>query len=214
MSSSQYGVLVGTVRQGREDPPEDRTPHFEIWIDGGSNFRAAVNVRSSDQSDLLVYSSSDFTNPTKLDLPVLAAGPRGFRPLPTGTGGQGLDYVRDDLFPLDAMAPDPAAGGGQSLGVLLGGIVDRAASDAAAVAVVFGSFFADRGGDATFGFQSEQGIHDVHMMQGSPGRYADENTVNGDGALFVRFGDGSTFAFFARFDSQAIATDPSGNPLR
>lgn len=222
MSGSRYGVLVGTVRQGREDPAGSRSPHFEIWVEAGpdspaaasTDFRAAVNVRSSDGSNLLVYTADDFADPTKCHLPSLAAGPRGFQPLSTGPGGDGLDYVRDGLFPLAAMVPEPATGGASSLADLFAGVVARAASDPAAVVLVFGDFFADAGADATFGFSPEQGIHDVHMMQGSTGRYAAENTPNGDGALFVRFGDGTTFAFFARFDTQATATDPAtGDPI-
>lgn len=213
MASNAYGVLVGTIHEGQEDPASDRTPHYEIWIEANGNFRAAVNVRSDDQSELLVHVDQDFLKPTKLDLPALAAGAKGFKRLTTGPGGQGLDYVRDGLFDLSAMTPAPATGAADSLASLFTGVVARATTDADAVIMVFGAFFSDRAADEVFGFSPAEGVHDVHMMQGSTGSFAHENTVNGDGALFVRFGDGTTFAFFARFDTQSVSTDPtSGAP--
>ena len=209
MASTEYGVLVGTIHEGQEDPASDTTPHYEIWIEANGNFRAAVNVRSADQSELLVHVDQDFTNPTKLDLPGLAAGAKGFKRLTIGPGGQGLDYVRDGLFDLSTMTPAPATGAAGSLASLFTSVVAKATTDASAVIMVFGAFFSNRGADEVFAFSPAQGVHDVHMMQGNAGSYAGENTVNGDGALFVRYGDGTMFAFFARFATQSVTTDPT-----
>lgn len=209
MVSTTYGVLVGTIREGQEDPASDATPHYEIWIEANGNFRAAVNVRSSDQSELLVHVDQAFANPTRLDLPGLAAGAKGFKRLTTGPGGQGLDYVRDGLFDLSTMTAAPATGAADSLAALFTAVVAKATTDAGAVVMVFGTFFSDRGADEVFAFSPAQGVHDVHMMQGNAGAYAHENTVHGDGALFVRYGDGTVFAFFARFDTQSVTTDPT-----
>ena len=209
MARSEYGVLVGTIHEGQEDPASDRTPHYEIWIEANGNFRAAVNVRSGDQSELLVHVDQAFAGATKLDLPGLAAGAKGFKRLTTGPGGQGLDYVRDGLFDLSTMTAAPATGPAGSLAALFTGVVSRATTDPGAVIMVFGAFFSDEAADQVFAFSPAQGVHDVHMMQGNSGAYAGENTVNGDGALFVRYGDGTTFAFFARFDTQSVTTDPT-----
>ena len=79
---------------------------------------------------------------------------------------------------------------------------------------MFGQYFQDQGADTTFGFSPERGVHDIHMMQGNPGRYESENRVNGDGALFIRYGTGQTFAFFSRFSTEALTTDPrTGDPV-
>lgn len=204
-----YGVLVGTIRDGREDPAADRSPHYEIEIEAAGTWRVAVNVRSTDGSDVLAFLSEAYANPTKRDLPALAAGAKGFTALATGPDGAGLDYVRDGLFDLAAMQPVGATGGPETLAPLFDAVVARARADAGAVAIVFGQSFADRGADATFGFSPEQGVHDIHMMQGNAGSFADDNTVNGDGALFVRFGGGGVFAFFARFATQSVTTDPA-----
>ena len=45
------------------------------------------------------------------------------------------------------------------------------------------------------------------MMQGNSGAFASYNRVNGDGAIFFRFGDGKTAALFVRFSTQSLHTD-------
>jgi uncharacterized protein YukJ len=193
----RYGILVGRVRDGREKA-SGASPHYEIWIEaGGDNYRVAVNVRSVDGSDVLAFFDPDFRKPTKLDLPARAEGPPGLTPLSTGPGGEGLDYLRDGLFPLDAMQPIPPEGSGISLKNLLDGQVERAKADPQAVAIAVGESFADGGSDETFGFSPERGVHDIHMMQGNSGSFASDNRVNGDGALFIRFAGGETIALFA-----------------
>jgi uncharacterized protein YukJ len=206
-----YGVLVGTIHDGREDPP-GRSPHYEIWVQADTNYRIAVNVRSIDGSDVLAHYDPDFVKPTKLDLASLATGKKGFTALPTGPGGEGLDYLRDDLFPIGAMTPIPAEVQAITLRNLLDAQIKRAKADQDAVVIAFGEFFRDRGRDSTFGFSPELGVHDIHMMQGNRGSFADDNRINGDGALFIRFGDGETVALFIRFTTQSTTTDDRGNP--
>jgi len=209
-----YGVLVGTIHDGRQDPP-NHTPHYEIWVQADTNYRIAVNVRSADGSDVLAHYDPNFTKPTKRDLAGLAAGKKGFTSLPTGPGGAGLDYLRDDLFPIDVMSLIPTNVQGItaiSLGNLLDAQIKRAKADQSAVVIAFGEFFRDPGRDSTFGFSPELGVHDIHMMQGNSGSFAGDNRINGDGALFIRFADGETVALFVRFTSQSTTTDDRGNP--
>lgn len=210
--SRRYGVLVGRIKDGREEA-RGRSPHYEIWVDaGGADYRIAVNVRSVDGSDVLAYFDADYRQPTSLDLPSLA-GTSGFRPLTTGPSGDGLDYLRDRLFPLDAMQDLPSEGAGMSLANLLDAQIERAKADAEAVVLAFGESFRDSGVDSTFGFSPEQGVHDIHMMQGNSGSFASDNRVKGDGALFIRFRGGETIALFVRFTSQATGTDSrTGDP--
>ena len=207
-----YGVLVGTVKDGQLDPAGN-SPHYEIWIAADTNYRVAVNVRSVDQSEVLVHYDPAYALPTKRDLAGLAAGPTGFTLLRTGAGGEGLDYVRDGLFPLADMQPLPPDGTGVTLQNVLDAQIERAKADSAAVAIVFGDGFSDPGSDATFGFSPERGAHDIHMMQGDTGSFASDNRINGDGALFLRFSGGETVALFIRFATQSLTTDDAGNPI-
>jgi hypothetical protein len=47
-----YGLLVGTIRDGQEDPA-GHSPHYEIWVEADQNYRTVVNVRSVDGSDVV-----------------------------------------------------------------------------------------------------------------------------------------------------------------
>jgi uncharacterized protein YukJ len=211
LAARTYGVLTGKVKAGRLDPGGD-SPHYEIWIDAGPNYRLAVNVRSVDTSEVLVHYDPAYALPTKRALAALAAGPAGFTPLATGPAGAGLDYLRDGLFALADMHPIPPDGSGVTLRNLLDGQVQRAIADPGAIAIAFGEGFTDPGSDATFGFAPENGVHDIHMMQGNSGSFAADNRVNGDGALFLRFAGGVTVALFIRFATQSTNTDANGNP--
>jgi uncharacterized protein YukJ len=61
--------------------------------------------------------------------------------LQTGPGGAGLDYLRDDLFPIDAMAPIPPDGQGVTLRNLLDAQIKRAKADRSAVVIAFANSF-------------------------------------------------------------------------
>ena len=211
--ASKYGVLVGTVRDGHEDA--GKSPHYEIWVQGGGDYRIAVNVRSEDGSDVLALLDDAYAG-TTVDLAGLASGEKGFRALATGAEGAGLDYLRDaGLVDVTAMVSIPPDGPGQTLAPDFDAVVGKAKADPDAVVIAFGEFYADKGSDRDFGFSPEQGIHDIHMNQGNAAPYERDNRVHGDGALFIRFGDGSVFAFFSRFTTQSLQTDPSsGNPVQ
>jgi uncharacterized protein YukJ len=207
-----YGLLVGSVKDGRMDP-SGKSPHYEIWVGADHDYRIAVNVQSVDGSDVLAYFDPSFRSRTKLNLPKRAAAEAGFTPLRTGPGGEGLDFLRDKLFPLKKMADIPGEGAGVTLANLLDAQIERAKADSSAVILVCGEFFKDRGRDHTFGFSPELGLHDIHMMQGNTGSFANDNRVNGDGALFIRFKGGETVALFVRFTTQSTSTDDrTGNP--
>jgi hypothetical protein len=66
-----------------------------------------------------------------------------------------------------------------------------------------------------FGFRPGNGVHDIHMNQGSTGRFARDNGVWQDGGLFLHFPGGDQWvAVFLAFQSQAWHTDDrTGGPL-
>ncbi|WP_084803068.1 DUF2278 family protein [Bradyrhizobium sp. NAS80.1] len=211
----QYGVLVGSIVDGFESP-EGASPHYEIWVKGDADYRIAVNVQSVDDSEVLAYFDARFDRSGTLDLTSLLTGDPGFRALRTGPAGQGgLDYLRDNLFPIDQMQPIPAAGSGVTLKNLLDANIERAKADPTAMVVSFGEFFQDAGPDQYFGFRPERGIHDIHMMQGNSGQFASDNRVHGDGALLLSFNNAQEIvALFVRFQTQSLNTDDNtGAPI-
>ncbi len=211
-----YGILVGRVEDGHLDP-KAKTPHYEILVKAHHNFyRIAVNVESRTGSDVLVFVNQNFTAKTKLDLPARANGGFGFTPLKTGPRGEGLDYLRDDLFPVGQMKDIPRAGSGVTLKDLLDSFVARAKADPESVILACGESFENPGSDPIFHFSPARGIHDIHMMQGDPvdSNFHDDNRVNGDGAVFFRFSGGQAVALFIKFQTQATRTDnETGDPV-
>lgn len=212
-----YGVLVGKVTDGQENPGGN-SPHYEILVDAaGTAYRVAVNIQSvvtQDQSsEVYAFYDRQYTDDTKLGLAALAGGPHGIAELRFGPGGNGLDYVRDNLFDLTQMRKIPADGSGISLVSILDGQVERAKADATAVVIAVGEAFDDDQTSEEVGFNLGRGVHDIHMMQGNEGRFAEDNRINGDGALFLRFAGGETAALFIRFGTQSTDTDDNGNPI-
>jgi len=66
----------------------------------------------------------------------------------------------------------------------------------------------------------DMGIHDVHMNQGSSGRFVnngldnhnDHNDIWQDGAVIVDLGQPQFAAYFTAFTQQNVPTDNLGNP--
>jgi uncharacterized protein YukJ len=207
-----YGVLVGRITDGQENPG-GRSPHYEILVDAaGTPFRVAVNVQSVEGSEVLAYFDSKYAQDTPLGLAKLASGLHGFTSLQNGQTFSGLDYLRDNLFPLGQMQPIPADGSGISLSSLLDAQIERAKQDPLAVVIAVGDEFDDSQTNEQVGFNLGRGVHDIHMMQGNSGVFEKDNRIHGDGALFIRFSGGETIALFVRFDSQSTTTDDNGNP--
>ena len=113
MPLANYGVLKGkAIDAKRED--DQSTPHYQVHILAGSaHNRIAVNAKSqTSPSELLFLVDDNFQHPLTGRLPDLA---QGFTLLPRTAAGQGLDYIRGNLFnrldmrPLPSNLPGPGA---------------------------------------------------------------------------------------------------------
>jgi len=186
--------------------------HATLAYDSGggeTQWDCAINVGTDDADDLLQYRLIyDFHHPVMAQL---LAAPPGFSDL-TGTADlPALDFLRTDVLsetgswrPSDVMdgseSPEPLA----SLKRLL-----VAAQQSAAAVFVFGRKYTD--GD---------GIHDVHMNQGSQGSgffnfgddRNDHNDVWQDGAVIVQVDGQRVAGYFTAFTQQIVPTDGLGNP--
>jgi uncharacterized protein YukJ len=206
-----YGVLTASVVDRRREGSAD-TPHYQVRLtaDDGTDYRAAVNVKSQQSpSELLYLLDDDFRHPLTAALEGLGAG---WHPLPAGPGGPNLDYVRANLFDAGKMRPLPpdVEGPDNDLPDLLEHYVQRAIADPAARLHVFGQRWgpeADKK-DKIFGFLPGNGVHDVHMNQGNSGQFARDDGVFQDGGLVFHFPAESRWVgIFLAFQSQAFHTD-------
>jgi uncharacterized protein YukJ len=79
---------------------------------------------------------------------------------------------------------------------------------------VFGSKFeSENKEDSIFGFEPEQGIHDVHMNQGNYGSWKKDNGIWQDGGILLQKED-KWIAIFLAFLTQSWCTDEQGNPKK
>ena len=211
MPINDYGVWAAQpVRVSAERAQEDPvTPHIHLFYDDGSggNYdnarRASINVKSSSSiSELVFWHLQDFDNPIVDNLREL---PAGFSSIASGPGGVALDYIRGNLVDLKKgrILPHDLPGSRDD-------IIDyilpelQSAIHRKARIYLFGEPYSDG-----------QGIHDVHMNQGSQGRFKKYNGVWQDGGIVIHYTEEDRFTgIFLAFAAQAVHTDEqSGDGL-
>ena len=204
MPIHNYGVWVANpVRVSAERAEEDpRTPHIHLFYDDGSGGefgnarRASINVKSSSElSELVYWKIPDFRHPIVGSLRGL---PMGFTPIPSRPGGAALDYIRGNLIDLGVgrILPHDQPGPEDDIIDYVMPEIQSAIGRNARV-YLFGEPYDDM-----------QGIHDVHMNQGSKGRFKKYNGVWQDGGMIIHYPEEDRFtAIFLAFASQAAHTD-------
>ncbi|MCC6315450.1 MAG: YukJ family protein [Thermomicrobiales bacterium] len=218
MNGNHYGVLKGRAI-GRRPEWRDDTPHYQILLESAEvRFRAAIGVRSNDpaRANLLYFLDERFQHRITRELPLLADG---FTRLPPGPDSLALDYLRDGLFDHRHMRriPTHRPGPANDLNDGIDEWVRRSIADPDLRLYVFGHRWGpqpDRP-DAVFGFEPGNGIHDIHLNQGSRSSHARTNAIWQDGGLLLQDpAAGRWRALFLAFQSQAWRTDERGDPMR
>jgi uncharacterized protein YukJ len=201
---NQYGVWVAkAIKVSAERATQDReSPHIHLFYNDGSggNFegarRASINVKSqSALSELVFWIIRDFRHPIVDRVKDLSMG---FHRIPSQPAGMALDYIRGNLIELRSgqILPHDKPGNKDD-------IIDymmpefEAAINRNATIYLFGEPYSDN-----------QGVHDIHMNQGSQGSFKKYNGVWQDGGIFIHFPDENRWvAIFLAFASQAVHTD-------
>ncbi|MBR9764669.1 MAG: DUF2278 family protein [Rhodobacteraceae bacterium] len=200
-----YGVWKGRpVRVSAERLEQDATsPHIHLFFDDGAGGhfagtkRASINVKSlSEISELVYWHLPDLRHPITDALRHL---PRGFTPLQSLPGGAALDYIRSNILDFDAGRILPHDLPGRVPNDIIDFVLPELQAAIARRATVYllGEPYSDR-----------QGLHDIHMNQGSTGRFAQYNGPWQDGAVILHYEDEDRFeGLFTAFASQAMHTD-------
>ena len=203
MPIDRYGVwCANAVRVTAETNDIDpHTPHIHLFYDDGrnSNLRASINVKSASAiSELALYKIEGFDHPVLEHLQEL---PPGYHPLERRPNTAALDYLRGNLlnFENGLLLPHDIPGRENDLLDLIMPVLQRAVSVNAKL-FLFGEPYDD-----------DLGIHNIHMNQGSAGRFARYNGVWQDGAVIIQDPNlNHHIALFLAFGSQAIHTDEDG----
>ncbi len=223
MPITNYSVLVGDPVSGKV-VGGGKSVHYQITMQGqGGPFTAAVNIQSTDGSEVLYAIVEDFTPPDEAGLLAL---PLGMHRLKSEEGGLALDYVRSTVageamiareqMMLLPKANEKAKGGKgeeellrrartKALENAVVTLLNMTVEDKDGVIYAFGSSFADDG--------KVDGIHDIHMNQGNPkGSFSKDNGVWQDGALLIHLPSKGTWtAVFLAFQTESWDTDAEGN---
>lgn len=220
--SKGYGVLKCRAIAGKKEF-NDNSPHYQVHVsDGRFDYRLAINVKSIQKPyDLLYFIDNNFKHYITDKLEQLDFG---FTRIQDKNGGIALDYIRGNLFNIKKMRPLPydLPGGNNDLNELIDVYIQRAIASKASI-YAFGEPWGieppENQPDKIFGFQPNRGVHNIHMNQGSRGKFAQDNGVYQDGGLLIHYPSTAPFsdiwvaAFFA-FQSQSFHTDDrTGNPI-
>lgn len=216
MPIQKYGVLRGTVVGHKRDADDD---HYQVLVQAKNTlYRIAINVKSNSKA---APSTLYFQRVTKLPadfVSKLEKVAEGYTALPSKPGGLAFDYLRTGIVKPKSMTlvpPDSAGEDNDLKDKLEKGILDAMRNDDATV-IAFGQRWGPEATkpDQYFKFKPGNGIHDIHMNQGSTDSHKSSNGTWQDGCLFMHYPneDGDTWnGFFFAFQSQSFQTDDRGN---
>jgi len=202
----KYSVLKGDPQSGGLSP--DAHPHYLISVNAaGTRYQIAVNIESTDGSQVLYFINENYTPPDAGLLDGLAVG---MTPL-TAQRNPAVDYVRSvtNGQPIVMQAqmqllPLPGQTNSSNLQNAVIQFLNQAIADANGTIYAFGSQYTDG-----------TGIHDIHMNQGNPpGSFEKDNGIWQDGMLVFELpASGTWAAIFIAFQTESWSTDDNGNPV-
>jgi len=209
MPLNNYGVLKGRPIDSRLG--FGRSPHYQVHlVDEDADYRIAINVKSKQHPSTLLYLIDEqFSHPMLDDLNELKLG---FTEIQTAPNGMALDYIRGNLFNPETMVPLPhdVPGPDNDLNEKINFFVQRSLADEEAVIYAFGERWGPESNkrDRYFGFKPGNGIHDIHMNQGSVEPFKKYNGAWQDGGMLIHFGSINQWvAIFLAFQSQCWHTE-------
>jgi uncharacterized protein YukJ len=216
MPLKKYGLLKGTPIGHLREADDD---HYQILIRADNTMhRLAVNVKSAAKnapSHLLFQRTVAVPAALKKGLRAQSAG---YQKLASKPGGLAQDYVRGGIVKPSAMQPVPPdkPGADNDLKDKLEDAVVKAMAAPGSIVYAFGEKWGPepRRRDQYFHFKPGNGIHDIHMNQGSSGKWKRDNGVFQDGAIYLEYPADKWRAFFFAFQSQTFETDDQGNPRK
>jgi uncharacterized protein YukJ len=201
-----YGVLKGRPIQRKTGTGD--SPHYQVLVvDSETEYRIAINIESTDGSEVQFLVEENFQHPVISNLEALQIG---YTALDSQPGGLALDYIRDNLLnPDDMVALPPTGRDGNDLDDKLDKYITRAMSQEEAVIYAFGQRWGpEHKRDPYFGFTPGNGIHDIHMNQGNDGSFTKDDGTWQDGGLIIYLPAEQRYvAIFLKFQTQTWHTD-------
>lgn len=195
MSRLTTAILKGSPADAKlfSRNPHQR-PHYHILVKTDNKpFDIAVNIASEDPNTAdvrVLYAIKSNITPPQVDK--LLSLSDGMFNLPYEEI-KGIDYVSDGLVTRNEMKPlplfnlqEPIEQQGQPE---IKQLIEEVIAEEDAVVYAFGHRYDQQSSqNAAWGFQPDDGIHNIHMNQGNArGNHDNENGRGEDGALFLYF---------------------------
>ncbi|KAJ5720432.1 uncharacterized protein N7483_008366 [Penicillium malachiteum] len=164
--------------------------------------RAAINIKSGvkQESRLVFWANRNFKdNPMVNKLAELPSGFNSLKHADKAPGGLRLDFIRGNLFNVNwgRLLPHDTEGPN-----ILEPEVQKAIDQKAEIYL-----FGER-------FNTENGIHNIHMNQGNCGKWTSDDSIFQDGGLLIKYPtSGNWVGIFLGFAGQAVHTDNCGHAI-
>lgn len=201
----EYSVLKGDPQSGKLS--SDAKPHYLIDVTAnGKTYEIAVNIESTDGSEVLYFLNQNFTPPDATAFDNLATDMTRL----AAQGNPAIDYLRSTANgqPIVTQSqmqllPLPGKTSSSNLKNAVIQFLNQAVADNNGTIYAFGSQYTDG-----------TGIHDIHMNQGNPtGSFEKDNGIWQDGLLVFELPATKTWAaIFIAFQDESWSTDNNGNP--
>lgn len=222
MSQLTSALLKGRPTKAKlfSNNPKNR-PHYHILVETEENqqFDIAINIASeAHNADVRVlYAIKENITPPQVE--ALLSLPLGMFDLPK-QNITGIDYVRDQLVTKDEMQLLPLFEPSKPIETQgeekIKQLVDDFVADPDAMLYAFGHRYEQKNSkpNGAWGFQPDDGIHNIHLNQGNyKGNHDDENGRGEDGALFIYSPKTKTWsAVYVAFQTQSFDNDSNGYP--
>lgn len=213
----QYGVLKGHIVNPVILGKDNR--HLEVKLKvpkETDQFRISINIHSlAYPSEVLYCIGEDFHTDHITILPNLKFG---FTKITQDNIEIAIDYVRGHLFDPSVMKPLPnlEPGPDNDLYEKLSYYLDQAIEKQAVIYAYgerWGPDFIRK--DEYFEFLPGNGIHNIHMNQGSVEPWKKDNGIWQDGGILIHFEEEKRWiGLFLAFQSQSWCTDENGHSIQ
>lgn len=211
MPIHDYGLLVGTITDSRYFYGN----HYQVRIKTEKDeYRIAVNIQSGDKTDVMMYISDRYQHEFLDRLLADKTIQPGFLPIGSNKGPSnwGLDFLRRQMINFNDMKPMPMRTPGPDNDLIERVTYEtKRAQKQNALVYAWGSRWQESGTDQYFTDMQRLGIHDIHMNQGNPiGFHDEDNGTWQDGAMFIYYPNQNSWtAIFLAFKSQFYSLSPN-----
>ncbi|OOM78718.1 YukJ family protein [Clostridium sp. BL-8] len=212
MSLKNYGVLKAKAINSQMGKF-----HYQVLVkdENDVKYRIAINVKSEEYpSEVLYFINEDFK---WKNIDKFLKLKSGFTEIQSNSLNMALDYIRGDLFESSKMIPlaSRVTGPDNDLNEKIDFYIKKAIGTESVIYAYGEKWGPENKSDKYFKFEPGNGIHDIHMNQGSTDNWKKDNGIWQDGGILIYFEKTNRWVgIFLAFQSQSWCTCDNGNAIK